>query len=68
MRHIGSLCKLIDYLTTVEFFTLKTLQSKKRNNAKSKKYTLSAQCLHRSLMFYIQKFHMNYQVTIIEPT
>ncbi len=67
MRHIGSLGKLIDYLNTVEFFTLKTSQCKKGNNADSKKYTSSVQCLHRSLIFYILKFYMNFQVTIIGP-
>ncbi len=65
MRYIGSLCKLIGYLKTVEFFTLKTSQCKKGD---SKKYTLSVQCLHKSLFFYILKFNMNFQVTIIGPT
>ncbi len=55
MRHIVSLCKLIDYLKTVTFFTLKTSQCKKGKNADSKKYTLSVQCFHRSLIFKIYK-------------
>ncbi len=67
-KHIGSLCKLINYLKTVEFFTLKTSQCKKGNNADSKKYILSVQCFHRSLISYILKFYMNFQVTIIGPT
>ncbi len=53
MRHIESLCKLIDYLKTVEFFTLKISQCKTGNNADSTKYTLSDQCLHWSLIYYI---------------
>ncbi len=65
MRHVGALCKLIDYSKTVEFFTLKTCQCKKGNNADSRKNTVSAQCLHRSHIFYILKFNMNFQVTII---
>ncbi len=32
VRHIGSSCKLIDYLKTVEFYTLKTTQCKKDIN------------------------------------
>ncbi len=35
----------------VSFFSLKTAQRAKGNNADSKKYTLSAQCLHRSRIF-----------------
>ncbi len=66
MRHIGSLCKLIDYLKTVEFYTLKTSQCKKGNNADSKKYTSGVQCLHRWRIFNILKFNMNFQITITE--
>ncbi len=43
MRHIGSLCKLTDYLKTVEFLTLKTSQCNKGNNADSKKVYLKCQ-------------------------
>ncbi len=57
--------RYIDYLKTVEFLISKTSQCKKGNNTDSKKYTLSVQCLHRSLIFYILKFNMNFQVTII---
>ncbi len=42
-EHIGSLCKLIDYLRTVEFLTLKKSPCKNGINADSKKYTLSVQ-------------------------
>ncbi len=50
-RHIGSSCKLIDNLKTVEFYTLKTSQFKKGTNTDSIKNTLSIQYLHRSLCF-----------------
>ncbi len=53
MRHIGSLCKLIDCLKTVEFFTLKTSPCKKGSNVDSKKFTLSVQCLQWLLFFNI---------------
>ncbi len=59
VRHIGSPCKLIDYLKTVEFYTLKTLQSKKGKNSDSKKYTISIQ--HVS-------FNIHYFLTISGPT
>ncbi len=65
MRHIGSLCKLIDYLKAVEFFTLKTSQCKKEIMLFPK--SISFQCLHRSRIFYIIKFNMNFLVTIIGP-
>ncbi len=55
MRQIGSLYKLTDYLKIVEFFTLKTSQCKKGNNADSKKYTLSVRNLHSSLIFLHSK-------------
>ncbi len=41
VRHIGSSCKLIYYLKTVEFSTLKTSQCKEGRNADSQKYTFS---------------------------
>ncbi len=48
MMHIRSLCKLIDYLKTVN---IETSHCIKGNNADSKKYTLSFQCFHRSRIF-----------------
>ncbi len=40
-RQLGSLCKMINLLKTIKFFTLETYHCKKRKNANSKKYTLS---------------------------
>ncbi len=56
VRHIGSPCKLIDYLKIVEFYTLKTSQFKKRNNVDSKTYSKRVQYLHRPRMFCILKY------------
>ncbi len=56
VRQAGPPYKLIDYLKTVEFHTLKTSQFKKRKGAKSKRYTIMVQRLHMSRMFYIGKF------------
>ncbi len=68
VRHIGSPCKLIDYLISGEFYTLKTSQFKKGKNADTKTYALSVQYLHRSRMFCILKFNVHYFVTIGGPT
>ncbi len=68
MRRIGLPCKQVDYLETVEYYTLKTSQCKKGKNADSKTYTLSVQHLHGSQVFYILKFNRRECLTIGEPT